>query len=76
MATADAAQKCRDQRGKDGFTQLRAPDLGQIGQRNADDQSGFNPLPQRDDECLQHVEKQAYCNSVAIKCLVCSLAKA
>ena len=40
--------------GIDGFAQVVAADLGQIGERDADDEGGFNAFAEGDDECLQH----------------------
>ena len=44
-----------DQSGKNGFAQFRPPDLGQIGQSDANDERGFDPFAQSYDECLQHL---------------------
>ena len=38
-----------------GLAQFGAANLGQIGQGDADDESGFDPLAQGNDECLQHL---------------------
>ena len=32
----------------------RRPGLPQVGQADGDDQEGFEPFAQRDDECLKH----------------------
>ncbi len=64
MAIPILPTKAADQGGKDRFAQLGPPNLGQIGQGDADDERGFDPFAQSDDECLQHCGK-LYCNSVA-----------
>ena len=55
MAIADAADECGDQGGEYRFAQFGTADLGQIGQSDADDQGGFDPLAQSYDEGLQHL---------------------
>ncbi len=53
-ATADARGERRTQRPEDGRLQLGAPDLGQVGEDDPDDQRRFHTLAERDDKCLQH----------------------
>ena len=54
---ADAADEGGDQGGEDRFAQFGTADFGQIGQGDADDKGGFDPLAQRNDEGLQHLWK-------------------
>ena len=51
---ADRSDKGGRQGGIDGFAQIVAADLGQIGEGDADDESGFDAFAQGDDECLKH----------------------
>ena len=55
----------RDQGGIDRFAELGTADLGQISQRDADDQGGFDPFAQSDDEGLEHLWKTRYLQLVA-----------
>ena len=62
MAMPMLPDKGGDQRGIDRFAQVGAADLGQIGQRDADDEGGFDAFAESNDECLQHlVENLCYC---------------
>ena len=55
MAIPMLPTKGGNQGGKDGFAQFGPADLGQIGQGDADDEGGFDPFAQSNDECLQHL---------------------
>ena len=50
----NGAGKGGAERGIDRLAQVVAADLGQVRQRDADDQSGFDAFAERNDECLQH----------------------
>ena len=51
---ANAAHERCPQGCKDGFPEVAAADLGQVGEGNAYDQGRFDPLAERDYEGLQH----------------------
>src|ERR1019366_8354380 len=50
----DGAGKGGGESGIDGFAQVVTADFGQIRERDADDESGFDTFAERNDECLQH----------------------
>ena len=52
---ADAAKKSRGQRRIHGLAQFLPPDLGQVGQGDADNQGRLDPFAERDDESLKHL---------------------
>jgi hypothetical protein len=52
---ADTSEERSNERGVHGLAQFGAPDLGQIGQGNADNQRGLNPFPKRNNESLKHL---------------------
>src|ERR1035441_6288020 len=51
---ADRSGKSGGQISIDRFAQIIAADLGEIGQGDADDESGFDAFAEGDDECLEH----------------------
>ena len=57
---ADRSGKSGGQSGIDGFAQIVAADLGQIGQGDADDESGFDAFAEGDDECLEHGKRARF----------------
>ena len=58
MATPMLPTKGRNQRGIDRFAQLVPADLGQIGQRDADNQGRFDAFAEGDNEGFQHLRKK------------------
>ena len=50
----DRSGKSRAEGGVDRLAQIVAPDLGEISQGDADDESGFDAFAERNDECLEH----------------------
>ena len=56
-SNANAADRRGNQGCIDGFAQIIALNLGQVGQGNANDQSGFDAFAQGHDKSLEHLEK-------------------
>src|SRR5208283_5475468 len=53
---ADAPNKSGPQRGIDGLAQIIAPNFGEIGQSDPNNQGGLNPFAQRDNKSLKHLD--------------------